>query len=143
MHAAIYGSTAGTLLSAQEERDPECSNRLTQLASGTELQEGTNETRSLELSKSRTYDSALAILRAYKLTGNFPTELEIVLRNLGILDEVTYETKEPKFPLSDIRHVVFRANANVHAERFREITRLIDCRIGSSGTQPWWSRLFR
>jgi hypothetical protein len=143
MHAAIYGSATGALDSAREEPDPECSNRSTQLASGTELQDGANKTRQLELSLSRTYDSALAILRAYKLTGNFPTELEIVLRDLGVLDEVTYETKEPRFPLSDIRHVVFWANANVHAERFWEITRLIDSRIGSSGMQPWWSSWFR
>ncbi len=98
--------------------------------------------QTLELSESRAYDSALAILGAYKLTGHFPTELEIVLRDLGVLDKITYEI-EPKSPLSDLRHVVFRPNDNVHADRFREIMRLINGRVGFDATLPWWVRLFR
>jgi len=98
---------------------------------------------SLELSQSRTYDAALAILRAYKLTGNFINELEVVLRDLGVLSEVTYEVEEPMSPFSDIRRVVFRANGNVDAKRFLEITRLVESRIGSRALQPWWMNLFR
>jgi len=96
----------------------------------------------LELSESRTYDCALEILGAYKLTGCFPTELEIVLRDLGVLDKMTYRL-EPKSPLSDSRHVVFWPNDNVHEDRFREITRLINARIGFDATLSWWKKLFR
>jgi hypothetical protein len=96
----------------------------------------------LDLSESRTYDCALEILGAYKLTGNFPTELQIVLRELGVLDKLTYEI-EPKSPLSDSRHVAFRPNDDVHADRFREIMRSIENRIGSNATLSWWGRLFR
>jgi hypothetical protein len=96
----------------------------------------------LDLSESRTYDCALEILGAYKLTGNFPTELQIVLREFGVLDKLTYEI-EPKSPLSDSRHVAFRPNDDVHADRFREIMQFIENRIGSKATLSWWVRLFR
>ena len=66
-----------------------------------------NISQTLELSELRTYDAALETLGAYKLTGNFPTELEIVLKDLRVLDEVTFDIK-PKSPLSDCRHVEFR-----------------------------------
>ena len=59
-----------------------------------------NLSQTLELSEARTYDAALDTLGAYKLTGNFPTELEIVLKDLRVLDKVTFEIK-PKSPLSD------------------------------------------
>ena len=36
-----------------------------------------NVGQTLELSESRTYDAALETLGAYKLTGNFPVDLEI------------------------------------------------------------------
>jgi hypothetical protein len=104
------------------------------------LQTGVAHT--LELSQSRTYDAALEILGAYKLTGNFPIGLEIVLQDLGVLDKVTYEI-EPKSPLSDSRHVNFRPTAKVHADRFREIMGLVNKRIGFDATLPWWARLFR
>ena len=103
---------------------------------------GRDVSQRLELSESRTYDSALAILGAYKLTGNFPTELEIVLHHLGVFDKVTYEI-EPKAPLSDLRHVTFRPDDNVHADRFREIVHLVNGRIGCDATLSWWVRLFR
>ena len=101
-----------------------------------------NISHTLDLSQSRAYDAALEILGAYKLTGNFPVELQIVLNDLGVLDKVTYEI-EPKFPLSDSRHVVFRPNDNVHMDRFSEIMRSIESRIGFHATLPWWVRLFR
>jgi hypothetical protein len=103
---------------------------------------GRNVSHTLDLSESRTYDCAFEILGAYKLTGNFPTELQIVLRELSALDKVTYEI-EPKSPLSDCRHVEFRPNDDVHPDRFREIMRSIGSRIGSDATLPWWVRLFR
>lgn len=96
----------------------------------------------LDLSELRTYDCAVAILRAYKLTGNFVTELEIVLRDLGVIDKVTYQI-EPKSPLSDQRRVTFRPTATVHADRFQEIIWLVNKQIGFDATLPWWARLFR
>jgi hypothetical protein len=104
--------------------------------------EGRDIYDALELSEARAYDCALEILGAYKLTGNFPIDLKIVLKDLGVLDKITYEI-EPKSPLSDRRNVIFRPNDNVHMDRFSEITRSIDRRIGFDATLPWWVRLFR
>src|SRR5580692_2173796 len=44
----------------------------------------------LDLSASRAHDAALDILGAYKLTGNFHINLEIVFKELGVFDQVTY-----------------------------------------------------
>src|SRR5580693_625125 len=96
----------------------------------------------LELSEVRTYDAALETLGAYKLTGHFPTELEIVLKDLRVLDEVTFDIK-PKSPLSDCRHVEFRSTDKVHRDRFVEIMRTVRKRIGADSTQPWWMWLFQ
>lgn len=101
-----------------------------------------NISQTLELSESRTYDAALETLGAYKLTGNFPTELEIVLEDLRVLDKVTFDIK-PKSPLSDCRHVEFRPTDKVHRDRFVEIMRTVEKRIGADSTQPWWMRLFQ
>jgi hypothetical protein len=101
-----------------------------------------NISQTLELSESRTYDAALETLGAYKLTGNFPTELEIVLKDLRVLDKVTFDIK-PKSPLSDCRHVEFRPTDKVHRDRFVEIMRTVEKRIGADSTQPWWIRLFQ
>ena len=90
----------------------------------------------------RTYDAALETLGAYKLTGHFPTELEIVLKDLRVLDKVTFDIK-PKSPLSDCRHVEFRPTDKVHRDRFVEIMRTVRKRIGANSTQPWWMRLFQ
>jgi hypothetical protein len=99
----------------------------------------------LDLSESRAYDDALEVLGAYKLTGNFDVNLEIVLKNLGVLDKITYEI-EPKSSLPyypDCRHVVFRPTRNVHPDRFGNVVRSIKDRIGFDATLPWWGRLFR
>jgi hypothetical protein len=101
-----------------------------------------NISQTLELSEARTYDAALETLGAYKLTGNFPTELEIVLKDLRVLDKVTFDIK-PKSPLSDCRHVEFRPTDKVHRDRFVEIMRTVEKRIGADSTQPWWMRLFQ
>ena len=101
-----------------------------------------NTSQTLELSELRTYDAALETLGAYKLTGHFPTELEIVLKDLRVLDEVTFDIK-PKSPLSDCRHVDFRPTDKVHRDRFVEIMRTVRKRIGADSTQPWWMRLFQ
>ncbi len=98
--------------------------------------------QTLELSEARTYDAALETLGAYKLTGNFPTELEIVLKDLRVLDKVTFDIK-PKSPLSDCRHVEFRPTDKVHRDRFVEIMRTVEKRIGADSAQPWWMRLFQ
>jgi hypothetical protein len=101
-----------------------------------------NICQTLELSELRTYDAALETLGAYKLTGNFPTELEIVLKDLRVLDKVAIEIK-PKSPLSDCRHVEFRPTEKVHGDRFVEIMRTVKRRIGADSPQPWWARLFQ
>ena len=98
--------------------------------------------QTLELSELRTYDAALETLGAYKLTGHFPTELEIVLKDLRVLDEITFDIK-PKSPLSDCRHVEFRPTDKVHRDRFVEIMRTVRKRIGANSTQSWWMRLFQ
>ena len=98
--------------------------------------------QTLELSELRTYDAALETLGAYKLTGHFPTELEIVLKDLRVLDEITFDIK-PKSPLSDCRHVEFRPTDKVHRDRFVEIMRTVRKRIGADSTQSWWMRLFQ
>jgi hypothetical protein len=98
----------------------------------------------LDLSAARAHDAALAILGAYKLTGNFHVNLEIVLKDLGVLDQVRHEIEpETSLPFhSDCRHVVFQPGAGVHANRFAEITRSITGRIGFDARHPWWRRLF-
>ena len=45
----------------------------------------------IDLSKSRANDAALRILRAYKLTGNFHVNLEIILKHLGAVGDVICE----------------------------------------------------
>jgi hypothetical protein len=104
--------------------------------------DGGDISQTLELSELRTYDAALETLGAYKLTGHFPTELEIVLKDLRVLDKVTFDIK-PKSPLSDCRHVEFRPTDKVHWDRFVEIMRTVRKRIGADSTQPWWVRLFQ
>jgi hypothetical protein len=98
--------------------------------------------QTLELSEMRTYDAALETLGAYKLTGHFPTELEIVLKDLRVLDKVTFDIK-PKSPLSDCRHVEFRPTDKVHGDRFIEVMRTVQKRIGAYSAQSWWVRLFQ
>jgi hypothetical protein len=104
--------------------------------------DGGDISQTLDLSESRTYDAALETLGAYKLTGHFPTELEIVLKDLRVLDKVTFDIK-PKSPLSDCRHVEFRPTDKVHSDRFIEIMRTVKKRIGAYSTQSWWVRLFQ
>jgi len=98
--------------------------------------------QTLEISESRTYDAALETLGAYELTGNFPTELEIVLKDLRVLDKVVFYIK-PKSLLLDTRHVVFRPADNIHLDEFAAIMRSIAKRIGSDPAHPWWVRLFQ
>jgi hypothetical protein len=96
--------------------------------------------RTLELSESRTYDRALETLGAYKLTGNFPTELEIVLRDMRALGKVTFEIK-PKSGWSDCRQVEFRPKAEVPRDHFDDILRHIKNELGSIEQKPFWTRL--
>lgn len=96
----------------------------------------------LEISESRTCDAALDTLDAYKLTGNFLVDLEIVLKDLRVLDKVSFDIK-PKTLLLDTRHVQFRPAEGVPSERFAEILRSITCRIGADPARPWWIRLFQ
>ena len=85
------------------------------ISAETEIVTIDDRTIMLALSESRAYDSALEIREAYKLTGNFHVNLEIVLEHLAAFDDVTFEI-EPKPWLTgcpDCRHVEFRPNENV------------------------------
>jgi len=98
--------------------------------------------QTLELSELRTYDAALETLGAYKLTGNFTVDLEIVLSDLRVHDKVTFDVK-PKTLLSDMRQVEFRPTEKVDLEGFAEIMRAVARRIGAAPERPWWVRLFQ
>jgi len=93
----------------------------------------------LELSQSRVYDYALNILDAYKLSGNFAVDLEIVLKDLGVFGDVMFAIK-PKSFLSDCRHVEFFPKARVHRTRFGQIVRTIESCVGYE--PGLWQRLF-
>lgn len=96
----------------------------------------------LDLSRSRTCDAALDILKAYKLSGNFYINLEAVLKDLGFHDMVTYQVEShPVLDFPDCRHVVFKARDDVPGDRFDAIVRSINDRIGFD--VPWWVRLLR
>jgi hypothetical protein len=97
----------------------------------------------LDLSKSRAHEAVLDILRAYKLTGNFHINLEIVLKDMGVFDKVTYQIeRNPKLSYSqDRRHVVFKPKGNVPNDVFGDIIKSIKARVGFDA--PWWVRLFR
>jgi hypothetical protein len=98
-------------------------------------------TRTLELSEARTYDRALETLGAYKLTGNFPTELEIVLKDMRALSVLTFEIK-PKSGWSDCRQVEFRPRSCIRQQQFEDIVRHIDNELGVEPSKPFWARLF-
>jgi hypothetical protein len=110
--------------------------------SATKQQNADNQlfSRTLELSESRTYDRALETLGAYKLTGNFPTELEIVLRDMRALGKVTFEIK-PKLRWSDCRQVEFRPKAEIRNDHFDDIMRHIKNELGSIEQKPFWTKL--
>jgi hypothetical protein len=93
----------------------------------------------LELSQSRVYDYALNILDAYKLSGNFTVDLEIVLKDLGVFDDVTFAIK-PKSFLSDCRYVEFFPKTRIHTARFGQIVRTIESCVGYE--TGLWKRLF-
>jgi hypothetical protein len=86
----------------------------------------------IDLSSSRANDAVFEILQAYKLTGNFHVNLEIILKHLGAFGEVIYEIA-PMSMLAyhrDCRHVTFRASKNIGTDRFDEIIRRLDAWIG-------------
>ncbi|HLK83212.1 MAG TPA: hypothetical protein VKT99_17215 [Xanthobacteraceae bacterium] len=97
----------------------------------------------LDLSRWRANAAALDILGAYKLTGNFHVNLEIVLKNIGVLGKVRYRIEpNPKLSYStDRRHVVFEPNEDVPNDAFCEIMKSIEARLGCE--TPWWIKLFR
>jgi hypothetical protein len=98
--------------------------------------------QTLEISEARTYDAALDTLDVYKLTGNFPVDLEIVLKDLRVLDKVSFDIK-PKTLLSDTRHVQFRPAGKVRPDQFADVLRSVANRIGADPARPWWVRLFQ
>lgn len=103
---------------------------------------GKNPSDLLDLSESLTYDSAVEILGAYKLTGNFAIDLEIVLKDLEVFDKVRFEIK-PKSLLSSCRKVEFRRAYSVSEAEFIEIKRRINNRIGFDFRRSWWAKLFQ
>ena len=94
----------------------------------------------IDLSESGTYDCAVEILGAYRLTGNFCRALQIVLDDLGVLHQVEYEIARKS--LTDCRHVEFRAGSDVGAGRFNEIINAIKGRVGFDPSLRLWARLF-
>jgi hypothetical protein len=72
-------------------------------------------------------------------TFNFHINLEIILKHLGVFDEIAFEiapiSKLPYHP--DCRHVTFRASKNVGMDRFTEIIRCLDAWIGFN-SRHWW-----
>jgi hypothetical protein len=116
--------------------------RIVQPAADDPAQTVSSPSRALDLSRSRTHDAVLDILKAYKLSGNFHVNLDAVLKDMGICDKLTYRI-EPTlaFPYPDRRHVAFKPNENVPGDVFAGIVRSIKARIGFE--EPWWGRLFR
>jgi hypothetical protein len=98
--------------------------------------------QTLELSASRAYDRAVEALGAYKLTGNFVVDLEIVLKNLRVHDKVRYCIR-PKTFLSDRRLVEFYAKDRVADLTFRDAVRRIRNEVGSEPPATIWTRIFR
>jgi hypothetical protein len=103
---------------------------------GTEAMRLSSPSCALDLSRSRTHDAVLDILKAYKLSGNFHANLEAVLKDLGIVDKVTFQIEpNPALAYPDCRHVVFRLNENVPHDKFDDIVRSIEP-PGSGLTHP-------
>jgi hypothetical protein len=96
--------------------------------------------RTLDLSRSRTHDAGLDILNAYKLSGNFHGNLDIVLMDMGVFNMVTYRVEpNPALAFPDCRHVVFMADDHVPGDVFDGIIGSIKARLGFDA--PWWGRL--
>jgi hypothetical protein len=90
--------------------------------------------QALDISESRAYECALEIIGAYRLSGNFPVNLQIVLESCGALGAIQF-TIMPKRFCSDSRRVVFYARDNVYPDRFSAIIGSIRSRIGFDAQQ--------
>jgi hypothetical protein len=96
----------------------------------------------LDLSRARTHDAVLDILKAYKLSGNFHGNLEAVLNDMGVSEMVAYQVKPgPALAFPDCRHVVFTCNDTIPDDKFDDIIASIKARIGFD--VPWWGKLLR
>jgi hypothetical protein len=71
------------------------------------------------------------------LSGNFPINLQIVLKDARFLADVAFVI-EPKRFYSDRRRVVFWPRDNVDADAFSVMMRSIQDRIGYDAQQPGW-----
>ncbi len=111
--------------------------------SGPAAPQASSPSCALDLSRSRTHDAVLDILKAYKLTGNFQLNLEAVLKDMGVFDKVTYQVEPVRHQayLPDCRHVVFTAHEDVPGDAFAEIITSMKVRIGFDA--PWWVVMFR
>lgn len=101
-----------------------------------------SRTCTLALSRSRTHDAVLNILKAYKLSGNFHGNLEAILNDMGVSEMVACQVEpNPTLAFPDCRHVGFTRSENVSCEKFDEIITSIKTRIGFD--VPWWGKLLR
>jgi hypothetical protein len=101
-----------------------------------------SRTCTLALSRSRTHDAVLNVLKAYKLSGNFHNNLEAVLNDMGVSEMVAYQVEpHPTLAFPDCRRVAFTRSEDVRREKFDEIITSIKTRIGFD--VPWWGKLLR
>jgi hypothetical protein len=99
-----------------------------------------SRTRTLDLSRSRTVAAAFDILKAYKLSGNFHSILDVVLKHMGVSGMVNYEiAPRAVFSFPDRGTVIFSCDENLSVDRFNEIVAAITARIGF--LTPWWGKL--
>jgi hypothetical protein len=101
-----------------------------------------SRTCTLSLSRSRTHAVAFDILKAYKLSGNFHSIVEVVLKHMGVPGMVAHQiVPRSVFSFPDRRTVIFSCDENVPGDRFNEIMASIKARIGFE--TPWWGKLLR
>jgi hypothetical protein len=70
----------------------------------------------LDLSRSRTHAAAFDVLKAYKLSGNFHSILEVVLKHMGVPGMVTHQIlPRSVFSFPDRRTVIFSCDETSRA----------------------------
>jgi hypothetical protein len=101
-----------------------------------------SRSHALDLSRSRTHDAALDILKAYKLSGNFHFNLDTVLKDMGVFEMITYRVEpHPVLDFSDRRRATFTGGEHVPDAVFDGFIASIKTRIGFD--TPLWVRQLR
>ena len=101
-----------------------------------------SRSRTLDLSRSRIHAAAFDVLKAYKLSGNFHSILEVVLKHMGVPGMVTHQIlPRSVFSFPDRRTVIFSCDETVSGDRVDAIMASIKARIGFE--IPWWGKLLR